>query len=63
MKIGVYLSMSKEAALSMFLDSNVLVRGFKIQAMTTEKRSGIFTFKGVRWYFYILNNITTMERF
>jgi hypothetical protein len=55
--------MSKEAALLMFLDSNVLVRGFKIQAMTTEKRSGIFTFKGVRWYFYILNNVTTIERF
>lgn len=54
--------MSKDKALKMFLDSNVLVRGFKIQAMTTEKRSGIFTFHGVRWYFYILNDITTIER-
>ena len=54
--------MSKETALNVFLESNNLVRGFKIQAMTTDKRSGIFTYKGARWYFYILNNNTTIER-
>lgn len=52
----------KEYALKMFLENNEIVRGFNIKAMTTNKRSGIFTYKGVRYYFYILNNVTTIER-
>ena len=41
-----------EKALHSFLEKNVFLRGFKILAMTSNKTSGIFSYKGVKKYFY-----------
>jgi hypothetical protein len=48
-------------ALNTFLDSNVLVRGFKILAMTSNKTSGIFSYRGVKHYFYVTNNEVVIQ--